>query len=150
VAGNSTTFIVENQGTANFIAGQAIYLKTGTKVLSGGTLTAKISPTGPWCNTAKLTEELTELPTTPEPEEKPLFIVYPNPTTGNFTVANRGGHAEENVKIEVWSNTGALVTSAQMTGQKHEVEFRERSAGMYFIRIVANEKVETFKLIKIN
>jgi hypothetical protein len=148
VAGNSTTFIVQNQGTANFIAGQAIYLKTGTKVFSGGRLTAKIAPSGPWCTTTKIAAELTEIPTLPEPEGKSLFVVYPNPANGNFTVACRGVQFDEPVRIEVWSQTGNQVIRDQMTGSKHEMEFREMAAGMYFVRIVTSKQVETVKLIK--
>jgi hypothetical protein len=91
---------------------------------------------------------LTEIPTLPEPEGKSLFVVYPNPANGNFTVACRGVQFDEPVRIEVWSQTGNQVIRDQMTGSKHEMEFREMAAGMYFVRIVTSKQVETVKLIK--
>jgi hypothetical protein len=148
VAGNSTTFVVENLGTANFIAGQAIYLKVGTKVLSGGKLTAKISPNGPWCTTAKYADVTADVPYAADPAGKPMFNIYPNPTNGNFTVAQKGDQLQEFAKIEVWSMTGEMVASDQMTAKKHEVEFRNTAPGLYFIRIATSRGIESFKLIK--
>jgi hypothetical protein len=49
VAGNGTTFFVENGGTVYFTAGLKISYLPGTSVVSGGRMTGKITPTGPWC-----------------------------------------------------------------------------------------------------
>ena len=148
VAGNSTTFTVENQGSASFIAGQAIYFKTGTKVNAGGHLVGKISPSGPWCTTNKLAEVAAEQPGWPEAVEKASFIVYPNPTTGNFTIAQKGDQLQDFAKIEIYSMTGDKVASERMTSKKHEVEFSGMMPGLYFLRIITPGGSESFKLIK--
>jgi hypothetical protein len=148
VAGNSTTFTVENLGTANFIAGQAIYFKPGTTVFSGGNLTGKIAPNGPWCSSLKITDGMAEVPNPTDPDGKSLFNVYPNPTNGNFTIAQNGNQPREFAKIEVYSMTGEKVASDEMTSRNHEVEFRRMLPGLYFLRIVTSTGSESFKLIK--
>ncbi len=51
IAGNGTTFTVQNGGTATIIAGQKINLLPGTTVLSGGNMHAYITMNGQYCTT---------------------------------------------------------------------------------------------------
>ena len=148
VAGNSTTFIVENLGTARFIAGQAIHFLTGTKVYLGGYMSGKILPGGPWCTSSKLVEAEPGSPDSIGIVQTASFMVYPNPTNGNFIVARKGSAGAVNATIEVYSITGERVLTDQMADQKHEVIFRDMPAGLYVVRISSAGGTGLVKLIK--
>lgn len=92
VAGSGTSFLIQNGGSATMIAGQNILFYPGTTVQPGGYLLGYIAPGGPFCGGV--------IPSAPEViagEEEiagsavsPAFKIYPNPTTGIFTLEHRG------------------------------------------------------------
>jgi hypothetical protein len=54
-----------------------------------------------------------------------------------------------NIRVEVYNMSGSRVMTEQMIGQKqHEFNFSDLPFGMYFVKIVADNYVETIKLIK--
>ena len=77
------------------------------------------------------------------------FNLFPNPTNGNFTLVQKGETMFGNVKIEIFNMSGSRVLTGQMTGEKqHEFNASVLPAGIYFVKVVAEEYVETIKLIK--
>ena len=77
------------------------------------------------------------------------FTLYPNPTSGNFTLVQKGEKANGSVKVEVYSMTGEKVMTEQMIGEKsHEFHFSNIPVGLYFVKVVAGDYVETIKLVK--
>ncbi|MCX6269411.1 MAG: T9SS type A sorting domain-containing protein [Bacteroidetes bacterium] len=150
VAGTPTTFEVQTGGRATFIAGVKISFLPGTTVQHGGYLRGSIS-TGTYCGGApppvvsKMTGE-------DEPQINFIhtnFTIYPNPTNGNFTLVQKGDRVYGTVKVEVYSMSGERVMTDQMIGeQKHEFRFTDVPVGLYFVRVVADDYVETIKLIR--
>ena len=149
VAGTPFTFTVVSGGSASFIAGSKISYLPGTKVFSGGKMTGKIAPSGPWCSQSKITE-------VPAGSEEPVlaterasFSLFPNPTNGNFTIVQKGNVSFGSVKVEIYSMSGAKVLTENMIGQKqHEFRFADMPNGLYFVKVVAGDYVETIKLVK--
>ncbi|MEI6436841.1 MAG: T9SS type A sorting domain-containing protein, partial [Bacteroidota bacterium] len=151
VAGSGTTFVVHSTGHATFIAGEKIFYKEGTTVHSGGYMLGKItSPTGPFCPVyAKMTEAVAGQEVVPAATERAFFNLYPNPTNGNFTLIQKGDRIYNNVKVEVYAMSGEKVLTESIIGlMKHEFRFNDMPSGLYFVRVVADDYVETIKLVK--
>ena len=133
------------------IAGQNILYLPGTVVQPGGYMHGYITTNNQYCGQqppaipAIISGE-NQLPVN---TDLTYFTLYPNPTSGNFTVEEKGEAEYDNVKIEVFSMTGDRLMSTELHGQrKHEFMTNGLPGGLYFIKVIANEHVETFKLVK--
>jgi hypothetical protein len=150
VAGSGTTFVVQSGGSAEMIAGQKISYLPGTRVYSGGYMHGHITTSGQYCS-----------PTAPQMEvtstgvndlaiaSGELFRVYPNPTSGNFTVELTDITSSGNAVITVFGSMGETIHTAEMNGiSKQALSLSEKPAGIYFIRMVAGDKQSTRKIIR--
>jgi hypothetical protein len=78
-----------------------------------------------------------------------LFTIYPNPTSGNFTLVQKGEKSFGTLKVEIFSMKGEKVLTETMIGEKkHEFTFSDLPGGLYFVKVVADGYVETIKLVK--
>ena len=100
-------------GSATFIAGQNIICYPGTSVLPGGYMHGYIAPAGPWCGAKSAT-----IITVPQGDtlvypavEKSFFTLYPNPTTGNFILEQKGETLFGNIKVDVYGMRGEKLLS---------------------------------------
>jgi len=159
VGGGGSTFVVENGGSATLIAGQKISFLPGSDVYSGGYMHGYISPSGPWCNPGSSLPPAVESGMEPEPEDRfamgnnfsgeRYFKIYPNPTTGTFTLELIGIDPEQLIHWEIYSMRGGKILTGHLTGEnKHELSLSDQPAGIYFIRIIAGDLVETRKIIR--
>jgi hypothetical protein len=153
IAGNGTAYTVQNGGTVHLVAGQKISMLPGTKVFAGGVLHGYISTDGHYCDLIK--NELVEANTieTPPPSENPSDYhkckVYPNPTSGNFTLELSSDYDNTSVNVQISGIWGEKILSMEMNGErKHDFSLSGRNVGVYFIRVVAGSKAETKKIIK--
>gem|GEM_PF-6314623 len=150
LAGGGTYFIVQNNGSVELVAGQNIIMLPGTRVDYGGYLLGRITTTWGYCGSmpppmvATLTGE-------EEPQAEfagANFSIYPNPTTGKFTLMQRTGNVNGPVNVEIYSLTGKRVWQADLAGAvKHEFDLHGLAAGLYILKVKKDERVETFKLI---
>ncbi|MCX6268970.1 MAG: fibronectin type III domain-containing protein [Bacteroidetes bacterium] len=151
VAGGTTYFIVENSGSATIIAGNRISFGPGTRVDAGGYLHGYIS--------YDMDCSLVKAPTIPTIISgngensfdigKTAITLYPNPTSGNFTLVQKGDKLFGNVNIEVYNIQGEKVMTDQMVGEKkRQFNFADMPVGLYFVKVVAGDYVETIKLVK--
>ena len=77
------------------------------------------------------------------------FNLFPNPTSGNFTLVQKNDRLYGSVKVEVYGMNGNRILTESMTGEKsHEFGFSTIPAGLYFVKIIADDTVETIKLVK--
>ena len=149
VAGNGYSFIVNNGGRATMIAGQKINYNSGTMVQNGGYMLGRIAPTGPFCATPSMPEVITshEVPSTGI--EKSSFKIFPNPTTGNFILELNGDAPVDKVTVDFYGMWGEKILSKILNGEgKHEFSLSDRPSGVYFIRVITDDKSETIKIIK--
>ncbi|MCX6266585.1 MAG: T9SS type A sorting domain-containing protein, partial [Bacteroidetes bacterium] len=151
VAGGSTLFTVEGpDGDATFIAGNNILFEPGTTVMNGGHLHGSIYNVT-WCGTKSatiLTVADGENMTMPV-AAKSGMRVYPNPTTGVFTLEVSKENSAGLVKVEVYGMQGEKVLNASLSGENQQTFSLDRNpAGCYFIRVISNDKAETIKIIK--
>jgi len=157
VAGSGTYFIVQNGGSATMIAGQNILYYPGTTVYAGGYLHGYIAPSGPWCGSGSLipqaisnreTENLTV--TSERSKEGPSFKIYPNPTTGNFTLELNGIDVAQPVTIVIYSMKGDKIHKEILVGtKKYDLSLSGKPTGLYFVRIVTEGIAETVKIVKL-
>ena len=150
VAGDETYFVVEPSGSAIFAAGSKIIILPDTWIKQSGYMHAYVDSTGEYCGAVKQPDA-----TVMKAEEKSIrienffFRIYPNPTTGNFTLEQKGDKSYTALKIEIYGMRGEKVMTAAMTGEKkHEFQFSNVPAGLYFVKVLTDDSVETIKLVK--
>jgi hypothetical protein len=110
----------------------------------------KITQNNQFCSTVKMTEAAGGKDETPLVTERSFFSLFPNPTSGNFTLVQKGDRNYSDVKVEVYTMSGEKVLTESMIGEKrHEFRFADMHAGLYFVKVVADDYVETIKLVKV-
>jgi hypothetical protein len=147
VAGTGSIFHVGPGATATFIAGSKITFLPGTAVASGGTMHANIAPSGPWCPMSPVVKEGEELQVSGVTMLNDSFRIYPNPTSGSFTIENNNTGSNDAVKMEVVSLMGKTVMQNQLINSKQQYNLTGSQPGLYFIRLTSGNQTETVKLI---
>ncbi|MCX6303838.1 MAG: GEVED domain-containing protein [Bacteroidetes bacterium] len=150
--GNGTTFVVQNGGSVNMIAGQKITFLEGVKANSGSYLHGMITTTGAYCcNTVQPAPAImNESSAGINPEgNKPFFKVYPNPTTGTFTLELNGVAESSKVSVEIYGILGEKIIKTEMMGTKqHVFDLSGKQHGIYLIRVMDGEETGMTKIIR--
>ncbi|MDD4553366.1 MAG: FISUMP domain-containing protein [Bacteroidales bacterium] len=151
VAGSGTHFIVQSGGSATFIAGQNILMLPGTSVQPGGYLHGYITTNGMYCGM-----NMPSIVTVPTSIETPVteipvsgFKVYPNPNTGIFNVECPGERVNIDSRIDIYSMKGERIFTGELReGGTHKVSIEGRPTGIYILRIISGDQVQTFRIVK--
>jgi hypothetical protein len=150
VAGNGTTFTVQNGGSATMVAGEKILYLPGTMVEAGGYMLGYITQNGQYCG-SMLTAPMVaaSVPgTDPLVTQKPTFRVYPNPTTGSFTLEMTGDGQFQGGVAQICDIRGNKVLDLNLNGLNRQViSLENQPRGMYFIRVIKGQNSETGKII---
>ncbi|MEI7981722.1 MAG: FISUMP domain-containing protein [Bacteroidota bacterium] len=155
-AGAGQYFTVENGAVVNLIAGQKIKMFPGTIVNSGGFLHGYIAWDSIFCGNVKINDILSPLminkvddPIQISGEYNKFFRIYPNPTTGRFTLELKGELSPDKIKVDVYGMRGERILSEVLKGErKYEFSLSDSPIGVYFIRVITGDKIETVKIIK--
>jgi hypothetical protein len=151
VAGNGTSFVVEDGGSATLVAGQKISFLEGSKVISGGYLHGYIDMDGTFCGSipsipAVIKSGIEELF---YHSSQSLFRVYPNPTTGDFILEMLYDNGYVNANVEIYSMRGERVLQSEISGKaEYGLSLSGQPAGIYLVRILVGGKSETARIIK--
>jgi hypothetical protein len=149
VAGNGHSFLVENGGDVTMIAGQQINFYPGTTVLAGGRLHGYIAPEGPWCPQPVKSITLSAESAAPELPSKPFFRVYPNPTSGDFTVALKGYIPGETMRLAVINMKGEIILQRELSNVlKTELSLSGKPSGLYLVRVESPTYQGSVRLFK--
>lgn len=73
--------------------------------------------------------------------------LYPNPTTGKFTVELSESPIND-INILLSTMTGALIEECQFKGLQHDFDLTGQPAGVYLLRIIADDETRTWKIVK--
>ena len=169
LAGSGTAFIVEDGTGVDLVAGNNILMLPGTHVQQGGYLYARIAESADdFCNLPKsmlATSEALQKPDqhpdngakngaediilpTPENDAEPLVKIYPNPTTGHFTLELL--NTDQNTEANVWiygMQGGLIHHDTFATQYTTSFDLSGRQAGVYYVRVMTSGRVETVKLL---
>ena len=162
LAGGGDTFIVEDGTGIDLIAGQSILMLPGTMVEYGGYMYARISTDGSFCDVeepivASLKVDLPDGATyqeplfTPEREksDKAFFRVFPNPTTGDFTVEITSGYTDTPYTIMVYGMRGeTIIRNDQLTSLRHHLSLQGQQPGLYIIKLQRGDEMGLERIIK--
>ncbi|TVR42123.1 MAG: T9SS C-terminal target domain-containing protein [Bacteroidia bacterium] len=166
LAGNGQTFIVEAGTGVTLLAGYNILMLPGTKVENGGYLHARIVTDGIYCTeryrTVVAVHEYQDYENDKEsfPEnynyqetnsDELNFIVFPNPTRGNFTLGISAiGHDEGMpLTIEIIGMRGELISRQTMEASPEiPMNLAGQQSGLYLIRIRYGYTISTIRVMK--
>jgi len=153
VAGDGDQFIVQAYGHADIIAGHNIIMKHGTSIELFGSLHARISNV--FCPPqqsllASFYEEPEPIRQSFEPTQNSgFFKVYPNPTTGDFTLELLKVEEASLLLVEIYTMQGNLVFSREMHAQQQfQFSLADRQFGFYLIRVQNQKETGISKIIK--
>lgn len=73
------------------------------------------------------------------------FLLFPNPTSDYVIIT--GGKAQTNNKIEVFDTRGRLIMEYDFAN-KIEINFSEKASGLYLVKVISNDKLSVWKIIK--
>jgi hypothetical protein len=148
VAGG-TTYTVHDGSSATMIAWQNIKYLHGVTVEPGGYMHGSIS-LSEHC-ALKASSFISAVPGKDEPSitsSKSFFKLYPNPTNGKFTIEQKSEKEFSSLKFEIFDIFGDRLLIENITGEKkHECRLFDRAQGLYFVKVIADDYSETFKLI---
>ncbi|MGB4204139.1 MAG: T9SS type A sorting domain-containing protein, partial [Bacteroidales bacterium] len=84
-----------------------------------------------------------------ETQTTDFFRVYPNPTTGIFTLELNTGNDSGSVRIDIFNMLGErILNTEQQTNSHYQLDLSGNKAGVYFIRVMYGENNRIEKLIK--
>lgn len=154
-AGSGTTFVVQNGAVVYLIAGQNIIMLPGTHFMNGSYVHAYIDLSGEYCRNPKalvsINEEeaqVKEVPGVPWVKEN-FFKVYPNPTTGLFTLELNDVAEFSTIKVEIFSLVGENIFKAELPAMRqYLLDLSAKQPGIYLIRVLQGGDVGVVKLIK--
>ena len=160
-------------GKAYFAAGQKIVFRPGFKVASGGSISGHITTTGQFCgqllgpnlspggttisdgNSPKSVEAGFEGNANTKTsggssfDQNSFFKVYPNPTSGSFTLELASEPGGSFVSVRCYNMMGELIMeNAFSSGKKHELSLAGHAAGIYLLRVMLNGETGIKKIIK--
>lgn len=148
VAGNEKTFLVQNGGNTTMVAGQNIIYLPGTTVQDGGFMHGYISDIYCGSNTASFVAMGTDDGELSFISQKSSFRLYPNPTSGKFTIELKNEIQYCKVQVSVFGIHGEKLLTKALSGEKkYEFTLSDYPYGLCFVKVVAGKYSETFKLV---
>ncbi|GAB4135000.1 MAG: hypothetical protein Fur0041_08770 [Bacteroidia bacterium] len=85
--------------------------------------------------------------TVPELNEN-SFVIYPNPSSGNFEIILASAMKQDG-NIEIFSSDGKLILSEKInaSSSSKQIRFENAAPGLYFIRITSGENISASRFI---
>ena len=150
VAGSGTLFQVSAGGNVSMIAGQTISYLPGTTVLSGGYLRGYITSNGLYCGGLPPLAPLTDAEILQQNvTDEILLRVFPNPTSGRFSVHAVNGRQDKPLSIKIISCKGEQILSKMLIpNDVADFDMSSLLPGIYLIRVSSNEQNAMLKLLK--
>ena len=132
------------------VAGLNILYLPGTFVGLGGYMDGYIvSDTASWCVTPPKVALVTGTNQNQQGMKQLFYRIYPNPTSGAFTIELTDPLAFGKSLIEIYGMKGEKLMSYELTGeQKHEFSIAGKPAGIYLVRIISEQNSGTTRLFK--
>ena len=75
------------------------------------------------------------------------LTVYPNPTSGSFTIEMSQFNSAESINISVYDQLGREVYQKQNANSIEQLDLSEKGKGVYFIKIQVGNEIINKKLV---
>ncbi len=156
LAGDNTSFVVENYAVANFAAGQNILMKEHTHFQSGSSVRVFIDLTGDFCAIPEtimsnpVKDIIIAEPSVAISSNQTLFQIYPNPTSGKFSLYFTENDLSAITSVEVFNMLGEKILSVEPANinQYYVFDLTNRQTGLYIIRVIKDNEMGVEKIIK--
>ncbi len=153
VAGNGTSFKVQNGGNVSLIAGQKISILPGAGVDPGGYLTAYITTTSAFCNSFKMNPLVVNTSMITDTEEPfaglHLITIFPNPTSGIVHIVLNQANPASAVQLDFYTLLGNKIMTKTIYGANiHPFSLADKPAGIYLVRARSESYTETTRIVK--
>jgi hypothetical protein len=146
--------VVQSGGIIHLVAGQSVLLLPGVLVEANGYLRAWIDTDGLYCLNAKAIVAVADQPI-PEimfEEAKPFaegIRVFPNPTTGIFTLELPKSSESATANVEIYGMMGELVQQTTLFGEKsYQFNLSNQPRGIYIVRVLIGENIYMGNVIR--
>lgn len=150
----SSFFDVFLDGTADLKAGTNIVLGNGVHFEAGSNVLVKIMNPVVYCSKAsaivavKADEPVPAVKLTPDVAEA-VFSVFPNPTTGRFTLQMKEVDENTVINVEIFGMMGERVLQSQLSGQnQYEFDLSNSPRGVYIVRVLQGTEMGVLRVIK--
>lgn len=154
VAGDGTTFSIENGGNIELVAGQSISFLDGTHVHEGASLLGRISTDGEFCvnpetmlNNEK-DREINPISMGFTRSQESLFKIYPNPSKGHFNIALSVFNNKDRNFVMVFNLLGDELYSIEISEPIHLLDISVMPAGVYVVKVISGQKTGFRKVLK--
>lgn len=143
--------VVPSYGNITFIGSKTVKLQKGFKVNKGGKFKAKsqsvshIAQTNVTLTSSCQTNNASGASSGFGNEESNNISVYPNPTTGIFTLYF--GEKEGSKRVYLSSISGKPVYSNTFEGNEAQIDITGMPSGIYLVRIVSEGEVNVLQII---
>jgi plastocyanin len=151
VAGQGTSFIVENGAIVMMVSGQNILYFPGTIVNSGGNMHGYIVTDNQYCSTimAPTISGFGNQDGIQSNSTETWLKVFPNPTTGLFTLQINGELPANGACLEISAIQGGKILHEIISGEPTmQFSLSGYPAGVYILRLVSGRQTETIKVVK--
>jgi hypothetical protein len=82
-------------------------------------------------------------------KESMLFRVYPNPTTGKFTLQLLGNSLTSEVGVEIYGIMGERVFKTWVTGhERFDIDLSLMPRGIYLVKVIAGAETGVLRILK--
>lgn len=157
LAGEGSTFVVEEGGYVELLAGYRVILKPGTSVWDGGYLYARIVTDNQYCQNTSYKNNIkdhgisTVIESIGSQDDFSSLIIWPNPSSGRFTIQIIENEDEPVSYLEVLSLTGESILSQKFpTSGNYCIDISHCKPGLYIVRLIHARNSFTRKIILIN
>ena len=134
------------------IAGQSIQYMPGTMVMSGGYMHGYITTNETYCPgspSSIITETVEGAETVPEMEAGAFFKIYPNPTNYKICLELDPAFRDTKTVVYIFGMVGDLIRQEEVMGNdRYEFSLGGKTPGIYLIRVMAGDRIETKKILK--
>lgn len=151
LAGGGTAVIVRAGGSMEVVAANNIVMRDGTTIQINAYFHAFISGAGNYCSKSSslVSSENVTKDSEPAPENLPDgMIIFPNPTAGIVNIILLRSENRP-VALQLINMVGKILVNTELQHSTHyEMDLSGQQPGIYFVRILSEEKVLTGKVLK--
>jgi hypothetical protein len=147
-------FVMHDGNSATLISGHSIIMTPGVQIDSGAYFRAYITPDSTFCvNPTPLMlaedENQDDEPFVPSIEKEIFFHIFPNPTTGLFTLEMKKFDISSAIVIEISSIMGESIIRQELpAAAQYQIDLSRYQPGIYLVRVIQGKEAGVLKVVR--